>query len=382
MRRRGVVLLFAVLAVLGLVAGPALAADPPPNSEPYVAPIDQPLLLGECYRDIKHGYYAKNVFGACWFTDMKFVHYACPEPECAVDGSAAAYVYTTLNVLKESRRVAVSHRFVNWRISGVPDTARLGVTIACGPPAGGGGFCDRPSVPVVKSIAEWKAAPDVTEVFSLDGEDVPAAGVSPEVAAERRTQYGVTSRFVAEVPSGERYTVTDVTNGTGVRCDVARQLDPGYVRGADCVLRTWLLPTFRFSAGEQPIAETGAFVRTVATAGRLPGFPGVNGTSAGFTGPQYRLFHDVAARQAHRATAEAKCLEAWGPDWWRHSGGLRNSCAAYPVDESVQGAAPGSQFEVRPVLDADHGEFLRRFTRFLAENHVLDGDGYYFYPLP
>lgn len=91
--------------------------------------------------------------------------------------------------------------------------------MACGPPAGGGGgFCDRPSVPVAKSVAEWKAAPDVTEVFSLDGEDAPTAGVSPE----KRTQYRVTSRFVAEVPSG-------------VRCVVARQLDPAYVRAADVV---------------------------------------------------------------------------------------------------------------------------------------------------
>ncbi|EOD67598.1 hypothetical protein H480_15721 [Amycolatopsis vancoresmycina DSM 44592] len=375
-------LLCAVLAVLGLVAGPASAVDPPPNSEPYTAPIDQPLPLGQCYRDIKHGYYAKNVYGACWFSDMQFVHYACPEPECAVDGSAAAYVYTTLNVLKESRQVAVAHRFVNWRISGVPDSARLGVTISCGPAAGGGGVCDRPSVPVVKSIAEWKVAPDVTEVFSLDGVDAPAAGVSPEVAAELRTEYRVTARFAAEVPAGERYTLTEATAGTGVRCDVARQADPAYVRGADCVLRTWYRPWFDFSAGEAAIAEPGAFVRAVAPAGYLPGFPGVNGTSAGFTGPQYRLFYDVAARQAHRAAAEAKCLSSWGPDWWRHAGGLTNACAAYPFDESVQGAAPGVQFQVRPVLDTQQAEFLRRFTRFLAENHVLDGDGYYVYPLP
>ncbi|WP_326949642.1 hypothetical protein OG439_13035 [Amycolatopsis sp. NBC_01307] len=380
MRRRAVVLLCAVPALLGLVAVPGAAAGPPPNSEPYTAPVDQPLSLDECHVDTRHGYYVKSAFGACWFTELKFAHYACPEPACGVDGTASAYVFSTLNVLKDSRRVAMAHRLVNWRTDNVADTARFGVSILCGPPTGGAGFCDRSVVPVVKSIAEWRAAPDVTEVFSLDGEDPPATGASAEVAAEKRTSYTVSSRLVAETDG--RFTLTGSSMGTGVRCDVARQLDPAYVRGADCVLRTWFTPMFDFSAGELPIAETGRFVRDVAPAGRYAGYPGTSGGSAGFTGPQNRLFYDVAAREAHRVAAEARCASTWGPFWNRHSGGLTNVCGAYPVDESVQGASATSSFTVRPVLDTDHAEFQRRFTRFLAENHVLDGDGYYFYPLP
>lgn len=84
---------------------------------------------------------------------------------------------------------------------------------------------------------------------------------------------------------------------------MTRQSDRAYVRGADCVLRTWFTPMFDFSAAELPIAETGRFVRDVAAAGRYAGYPGTSGGSVGF-------------------------------------------------------------------------------TRFPADNHVLDGDGYYFYPRP
>jgi hypothetical protein len=105
--------------------------------------------------------------------------------------------------------------------------------------------------------------------------------------------------------------------------------------------------------------ETGRFVRDVAPAGNLPGYPG----SSGGSGPQNRLFYDVAARQAHRVVAEQNCAAIWGPYWNQQSGGLTNACAAYPFDDSVQGASATSQFRVRPVLTADHDEFL-------AENHT------------
>jgi hypothetical protein len=357
-----------------------------------------PVTFDECHKDIRAGYWTKNRFASCTITDMAYQRYACPEPSCAVIGTARARVISTSNLLPAQRRLEVATRMVGWSLSGVvTDATKFGVSMSCGPRyATGTAHCDTPSAQVLKSVADWRAQSDEAHVFTMEGTDPPVPSDSPAVQAEQRTWYVGERHLVAE-DAEDRTTLVTGAHSAFLRCDIARLLNPAYAAGSDCAFGFQPIYSLDNSATSGfPASATllrAALINFSSTypgtaQGHFaPGNPGYQGTGVNRTYPITRLFHDTAAQAIHRTTADLACGRRWGPDYATRPDGQVNTCAVYPFDTTYDGATPptpgverGPSYAVQPVLDSDYQALLASVERFVVNNHILDGDGYWVYP--
>ncbi|MCR6483737.1 hypothetical protein M8542_13005 [Amycolatopsis sp. OK19-0408] len=357
-----------------------------------------PVTFDECHKDIKNGYWTKNRFASCTITDMAYQRYACPEAGCAVTGTVWARVISTSNLLPAQRKLEVATRMVGWSLSGVvTDAMQFGISMSCGPRyTTGTAHCDTPAAQVVKSIADWRAQSDVTQVFTMAGTDLPVSTDSPAVQAEQRTWY-VGERHLVAQDTGDRTTLVTGAHSASLRCDIARQLNPAYAAGSDCAFGFQPLYVLDNSA-TSGFPASAALVRAalvnfpttypgLAQGHLAPGNPGYQGGSAGRSYPITRLFYDTARQATHRATAELACTQHWGPGYATRPDGQVNTCAVYPFDATYDGATlptpgvdRGPSYAVQPVLDSDYQALLASVGQFVVNNHILDGDGFWVYP--
>ncbi|MFD9893644.1 transporter [Amycolatopsis sp. NPDC059027] len=387
-------LALAALALVSIslsVATPAAQAATPTVGERNTP---APITFDTCYAPNATGPWTKNRFGSCTKTRLSYKRYACPDAGCAVDGTASAFVTTISNLVPGTRQVLVGHQMGGF-YTDLPETTRIGLAIECVPKnTSGTARCDQPSATIVKSIAEWRTQMNEFTTLAFDGEDLPDPAQPPEIQAEKRTGYTLSYRMFVEEPPGTRSELTTGASSFGVRCDVVRQLNPSYGRGADCAFphetyfyvdRADALNAESARLISDGIVGSSAAYPPLGGGWFIPGYPGVGGREV-WRRPLTRQYYDTASQQAHRAVAENSCVTRWGPDYQQRPGGGTNVCAAFPFDATRQGATPrggtpGPTYVVRPVATADYQELLTRLQTFLADNHILDGDNYWVYPV-
>src|SRR5205823_14479229 len=123
--------------------------------------------------------------------------------------------------------------------------------------------CDVPLVRVAKTFAEWRADPVVTQEFLPQGED-PADQAPPFGEQEKQTYYNVHVNSYLENAQPGQSPVSSPAATYNVRCDVARQLNPQYVRGSDCVF-FGLLATFKLHCTDPQYADYACLLRPAMT---------------------------------------------------------------------------------------------------------------------
>ena len=354
--RRGWLVLTAALFLTTLPATGAAAAGPTPSHDPVT--FAQCRTVGSVW--------LKNRFSACYRTKYD-----------------SATIYTIVTMAPDDRKISVSH-FVDTGAGPetVPPDLRLGVELNCagkGVP-GSTAACDVPLVRVAKTFAEWRGDPVVSQEFLPQGED-PADQAPPFGEQEKQTYYNVHVNSYLENAQPGQSPVSFPAATFNVRCDVARQLNPQYVRGSDCVF-FGLLPTFTLDRSDPQVAGYAGLIRAAMTnlASTYPGaspqqVPGNNGK----TPPVTRRFYSSQVLDKHRQAAEQACVEHWGPDYRIRPDGGTNDCAVYPFSTLYEGASSVStrRFAVLPVPSAQFDTVLARLDEFVAENHILDFDMYW-----
>lgn len=397
-RRRIFVLFGIFLLILSLVGSPASAtprpAEAPTLAAAAVSPADagslDPVTFDECADAYSHvvqptgNYWAKNRFAGCRVTSMWYDHAPCSG--CRPDGHAGASVQMISNIQPDGRQVVVSQRVEGWVVDNLPDTTQFGITVNCSAVHAGFGdaHCDVPSVTVTRTIAEWQADPIVSQAFSLQGEDLLSG--SPAVQPEKRTDYALVRWFtVTPSPSEPTVDTLDPTVVMQLRCDKARESNPAYVGGADCVFP--VPPVFTVSLGDPDITSAARLILDAMNDITLT-YPGTAGQAVpgnqGSTVPITRMYYDTAAQDANRARAEQSCVAKWSPYYSYRPDGGRLECATYPFPDTREGAnanPPGSTstltYAVRPVVSPEYTTLLTRLGQFLADNHVGDSDQYW-----
>ncbi|MFC4085373.1 transporter [Amycolatopsis samaneae] len=356
------------------------------------------MTFDECYPNHRdpYAYIVKNPLAACQLTDLRYQRYACPEASCPVVASASARVIVIRNAQPDQRRVVVGHQVVNWRVDNLPETTRFGIGMTCLPQyPTGTAACDVPEIKVAKSIAEWKAEPTDLQVFTMRGEDLPSATDIPQVQAEKRTWYSQGRYLYFEDSPSDNARLEAPPVVIGVRCDVARLRDSRYARGSDCVFPT--THSFVVDTRDPKIHDSALLVDAAMNnfsttypgplEGRfVPGNKGPNSAARNY--PLTRRYYDQAATDANQARAEQSCVARWGAGYRTRPDGQTNDCAVYPFNGTIDGAnqsppgtPDGASYAVKPVLTADNKEFTDRVDRFVAENHILQGDQYWVWVL-
>lgn len=355
-----------------------------------VPPAQDPVTTDQCRTAYATGTaragspWLKNRFSGCYRTKYDYSQYTCDEPACPVLFVVHAVVYTTVTMAPDDRKVLVTH-FVD--LGAGPDAAppdmRLGVKFSCAGKglAGSTAACDVPLARVSKTLAEWRADPVVAQEYLPQGEDPENQAPMPYSVPEKQTYYNFDVGAYAENQPPGRNSVSTAGATFNVRCDVARQLNPQYVGGSDCVF-FGLFPTFTLDRQDVQVAEYAGLIRAAMT--NLPStYPGTSPQKVpgnkGVTPPVTRRFYSSEVLERHRQAAEQACAEHWGPDYRIRPEGGTNDCAVYPFSTLYEGASSVStrRFAVQPVPSAQFTTVLARLDQYVVENHILDFDQYW-----
>jgi hypothetical protein len=331
----------------------------------------------------------KNRFASCHAEWIILDHYRTGST-LPIDRSIADYT-VTYNMTWNAREVLAHARLANWRFTGIvnKNTTFINSALDCIPVNyGAGADCD--SIGLGKTLGIWERDPDHKETYPFLGEDPPDPNEPAQVQAEKRTFYGLYSQLEARncgVPiCGETEEIS-----YPARCDVARSTNPNYAKSSDCVFHGatgWL----KFDVNDSTIKESAQlyydahqdFDKTYPGGGLgkyVPGNIGVP-TIDDRTEPIRRNFYDQLLQNNNYNTSVRFCKENWGDNYATRPDGGVNECDEFPFKTTYEGSFTITTnmlrtVAVRPVLREHNRETGSRWGRFLAEDHILDGDRVY-----
>ncbi|MCR6489615.1 hypothetical protein M8542_43050 [Amycolatopsis sp. OK19-0408] len=239
------------------------------------------------------------------------------------------------------------------------------------------GTCTVSPGEVKKTLGQWKAEQGANPAW-FESTMVMTKVPADKYSAEKRGYFSVDEIATTEDSTGVRTVFHPAAN---VRCDEAT-----YVSGSRCVFQN-VASSLALYTSDPRHGESAKFIKDAQTDLVLT-YPGLLGKKVpGRWGeePLHRLYkdydteHDIAGsrRKVRRA-----CQVRWGVGYTLNAAGEVLQCDEYPFATTYENSArvdDSTQFTyaVRPVNALQNETAGQVYAKWLADDHILDGDPFY-----